>query len=122
MYPQFNDASLPWGGSINAHPDSLLPIAGSTATVDDVLAPHRSHALGVDIDISVCYSTDQGVDDHQSSRIRWTSEGCLDSDNVAHPELEVRRSETVLAMKLFGDAALHGRNGNHFHVRFRGIS
>jgi hypothetical protein len=118
VYPQFNDASLPWGGSFNGSASSLLDITGSAATVDDILAAHASHALGVDIDIAFCYSDASGVDD-QSSRVSWGSEGCVRSGELL-PDLEMERADALRIMRQRGDAQIH--DGNHFHIRFWEIS
>ena len=57
-YLRLNDSSLPMGGSFNL--ESLLFEVSSGNEVDRPGVSHRSHAYGVDIDVSVCFSDTNG--------------------------------------------------------------
>lgn len=126
-YPQVNDASLPWGGSMTASVGRLIPVGTSTSTVDDPFTSHRSHALGVDVDIAFCYSTVAGMDANQANRVHWTRPDELSpydcyprGEAEPRPDLRLNRVRTLQIMNTQGDAQMHvpGPDANHFHIRF----
>jgi hypothetical protein len=104
-----------------------LAIANSTSTVDNPLADHRSHALGIDLDIAFCYALDFGVDQLQENRVGWDNDNdeCIAPDGTPHPELQLDRELAEQIMDAQGDAAMHASDPddpatvNHFHIRFQ---
>ncbi|MGE5849196.1 MAG: hypothetical protein ACM362_03575 [Candidatus Methylomirabilota bacterium] len=100
LYLQYNDASLPWGGTftwqIPPHP------------LEDPWLPHVTHAIGLDIDIAFCYAEYSG-NDNQIHRV---------SDCSARPELRVSQADLDTVAELHnGVNRIH--DGNHYHIRFR---
>jgi hypothetical protein len=94
-YLQYNDISLPLGGTFTEHPNPL----------EHPWTPHRSHNLGTDIDIAFCYNMLRGNDGggnrrRQCSGVERVPQGRL--DDAARAEGGINR--------------VHG--GNHYHIRF----
>jgi hypothetical protein len=107
MYLQYNDASLPYGGAF-----TVSPVADATgARVEYPWAGHRSHALGVDLDVSACWAATPG-DNGQLNRVSYDPEieGCPGGADVDRETIE----ETA---RDYGLRAIV--EGNHFHLRPR---
>lgn len=98
---QHNDASLPFGGT-------FTEVAIGAGTGARPVSAHKSHALGVDIDIGWCYANASGFDPLETDRIRGTD--C--SATAAVPEKRL----SAIARRVGACMKIHA--GNHFHIRF----
>jgi hypothetical protein len=103
LYLQYNDASLPSGGTftweIPPHP------------LEDPWLPHVTHAIGLDIDIALCYAEYSG-NDNQIHRVHAGQ----NLDCSGRPELLV--SEVELREAAARVNAVTGAEGDHYHIRF----
>jgi hypothetical protein len=109
LYLQYNDASLPWGGTFTVIPDPLEDPFNSDG--------HLAHATGLDIDIGYCYAERSG-DDGQANRVHPGNNG----DCSGRPELLV--PETDLSRAAEDQNGVNLRHGSipsryHYHIRFR---
>jgi hypothetical protein len=107
-YPQVNDLSLPYGGSYT-HTDLALDSAGGM--IDDPWAPHRSHGLGVDVDIGWCYTTASGMDEHQDHRVSpdTTAVSLCGSNGAVRPRRVMNLAENLNLRVVI--------EGDHWHIR-----
>lgn len=105
LYPQFNDASLPNGGTYSVRPE---PVAFEDPFANESQGHgHVAHNTGLDVDIGLCYAQHQG-NDNQVHRVS----NC-DPDQQVDEVLLGR-----IACQQHGKESLHF--GNHYHIRFVG--
>ena len=105
LYLQYNDASLPLGGTFTVYPNPL-------EDPYDNNRGHVSHAIGLDIDIGLCYAEYSG-NDNQIHRV-FPGQNL---DCSGRPELLV--SGTDLQKLVERRNGVSGFEGDHYHVRFR---
>ena len=105
LMPQFNDASLRWGGTFQV--GSLSELASGLEDHPwDV--PHRSHRVGVDLDVGFCRVPHSGYDNEEQHR-RFDHECRGTPDRILLPEA-ARVAERVGAYVLI--------ERNHLHYTF----
>jgi hypothetical protein len=109
-YLQYNDASLPYGGAF-----TINPVADPTgARVEYPWVGHRSHALGVDLDVGFCWAATPG-DNGQLNRVNYdrNTGQCSAAPGVVDPETfkETARDYGLRAME----------ERDHFHLRPRSL-
>lgn len=112
QYPQFNDASLPYGGSFSVAP----PLGATGVRMDAPFRPHNSHAIGVDIDVALCWSSMSGATSEQTGRVSPTEDppnvfACPSDSEI--DEAQLRERANALGFEVFPE-------DNHFHLRFIG--
>ena len=100
-YPQVNDASLSHGGTF-----TISPIDFSNPN-----KKHRSHAQGIDVDLSFCMAQTNGVDPLQSSRQHYDT--ATKSCPVGTPELD--REDVLRLAEFLGLRVIQEKN--HYHLR-----
>ena len=111
-FPQFNDASLSFGGAFSVTP----PQGPNGVRVDAPFRPHNSHAIGVDIDVAICWSTTSGATSGQVGRVSPVEDPedvftCPSEADVDAAELGVRAS--ALGFQVIPE-------GDHYHLRYAG--
>jgi len=105
LYLQYNDASLPDGGTFSVIPTPVQeehPYSGG----------HTAHNTGLDIDVAFCYTAYQGDDGGELHRVR----GCSSTPSRLVDEDVLKR----VACAQHGIAEIH--NNSHYHIRFVGTS
>jgi hypothetical protein len=106
-YLQYNDASLPFGGAFTND-----PVTDPTgARVEYPWAGHRSHALGVDLDVGACWAATPG-DNGQANRVSFDDQigGCPGQAEV--DVIALRNAARTFGLRLVME-------GDHFHLRPR---
>ena len=104
LYLQYNDASLPDGGTFSVTP---TPVQEEHPYSEG----HTAHNTGLDIDIALCYAVVQG-EDGQTHRVR--SCDSAPSHKVDFGDLDRE------ACAQHGKTTLHAGTGPHYHLRFVG--
>lgn len=100
-YPQANDASLPHGGAFTI----------SVVDFTDPYREHRSHAQGVDIDVSFCMASTNGVDPNQADRKNWnTATSSCPTGSQQLDKDEMYRLAQGVGLRVIEE-------GDHFHLR-----
>lgn len=104
LYLQYNDASLPLGGTFTVTPSPLEDPWDNGG--------HISHAIGVDIDIGLCYAEYSGNDNQVHRVFPGPNLDC-----GGRPELVVSRTR----LEAFADRynAVSRSEGDHYHIRFK---
>lgn len=105
-YLQFNDVSLPYGGSFSLEAN-LATVAG-TNKVDRPYVSHKSHALGVDMDVSTCFGSQAGVSANPSGVQAPPCEDAL----IPFDDLRAAAEERGLVI-------IVERRPPHYHFRLR---
>ncbi|MGD2046885.1 MAG: hypothetical protein PVH96_11720 [Gemmatimonadota bacterium] len=107
-YIQVNDASLPWGGAFTVDSAALA----DSIAVERPNMGHRTHNLGLDVDIAWCYALDHG-EDGGASRISGTNCAANSTEDVPWLDLQSLAEGTGLK-------ALREDTGQpHYHLRLR---
>lgn len=109
-YLQHNDASLSMGGAFAGGSSSLLTLSGGQ-TIDFPLASHTSHAIGIDVDLGLCYTT---TTEYHAS---------VPQPNRVGPDCSTTKAVTRRRLERYSarqDACVRVHNGDHFHIRFAG--
>lgn len=101
-YIQINDASLRLGGAFTIHPDTTA----SGVLIDDPWRSHRSHAMGVDVDVGLCYAPVSG-EDGQINRVSPDPE-C--PQNLDVPPEDLEDAAFGRGLRVIGE-------GDHYHLR-----
>jgi hypothetical protein len=104
---QVNDASLPLGGTFSVSPQST----GGGQLIDRPYdrGHRRSHATGIDVDISWCQVPFTG-DDGQENRVSGTNCGQQGVAGVSYQQL-------IAVASRFGLIVLRESNPPHYHLR-----
>ena len=122
-YLQYNDASLPLGGSFTVFRDTLNPPPSGLRPEDNhrwenPYLAHLAHAVGLDIDIAWCYTEHQGNDGGEANRVKGTNCVTENGFGPAQPDLAIAREELDAAAAAVGGVnRVHSRN--HYHIRFQ---
>jgi hypothetical protein len=107
-YIQVNDASLPLGGSYTPE-EAQMGSDSAGVLVETPWRAHRSHALGIDVDLGLCYAASPGMDADQDER---QSPPCTATPEVDLTLLRLAAGARGLRVILEG-----GDLANHFHLR-----
>jgi hypothetical protein len=113
-YVQLNDASLPYGGAFSEVP----PEGPTSVRVDAPFRPHNSHAIGVDMDVALCWASVSGATAGQTGRVSPAKDDgppvvytCPGSSRILPDDLEMFANGYDLDVI---------REDNHYHLRYVG--
>ena len=113
LYLQYNDASLPNGGTFTVTPDNEVKFEDPYIDYDaGGGVGHTAHNTGLDQDIGLCYAAASGDDGGRTHRVY--NQACSgNTGNKVNPgQLQID------ACAQHGVAQLHF--GSHYHIRFVG--
>jgi hypothetical protein len=106
-YMQINDLSLSHGGSYTySRISGLTEVDPPRVLVEDPFGQHRSHAMGIDVDLGSCFATSAGMDPDQDDRV---ADGDCSGDQAVE-FFDLRDAAGPFGVRVI-------RESNHFHLR-----
>lgn len=129
-YPQYNDASLPTGGTFSVRQTGFDGRLFESPYGGQHTAGHTAHNTGLDIDIGLCLADAQGDGSDRVHRVSGTyvntrtpqticaGGGSLTTETIrviAHNRIANFATLFNAIVRVHNDTA----NGNHFHIRFQ---
>jgi hypothetical protein len=112
VYIQVNDASLEYGGAFSVDP----PVGATAVRMDSPFRRHNSHAVGVDADIALCWSSTSGATASQTGRVSPSE----DPENVFTCPEGKTIDQAILTETAEARGLLIIPEDNHYHVRHAG--
>ena len=121
LYLQYNDASLPNGGAFTVDPTQ------APGGQDSPFRDHKAHAVGMDIDVGLCYADAYGDGDDKQHRLSGSYQSgtisCRDYlTNLPIAGRAVSQDRLNNMAQLFnGVNGVHPNltSGTHYHIRFQ---